>query len=106
MTDSHETNHAAGPGSRHADGVRPIIELFYTGETRTHRLDMHTIKQMDLDECVDAINYLLAVAQVIRDAHKGLQFMAVLDNGRGWELQPTVETVDQLIKHYRQKLGA
>lgn len=22
MTDSHETNHAAGPGSRHADGVR------------------------------------------------------------------------------------
>ncbi|KAA8385140.1 hypothetical protein FKW31_10030 [Acetobacter sp. DmW_136] len=22
MTDSHETNHAVGPGSRHADGVR------------------------------------------------------------------------------------
>lgn len=103
---SHEKNHAAGPEGCQPNGVRDVIRFSFTSDFSggERYIDMDAINQMSLDERVKAINFLLSIATDIRDfsTGTGLNFMEILDDGRGWKIQPTTGTVEQLIKHYRQ----
>lgn len=110
MTDHNETNHAAGGSDCQPNGVREVVRISLPSDFNkaVRHIDKGAIAQMDLHDRVSVVNFLLSAVTDICEASpgRGLDFMEIQNDGRGWKLQPTTETVDRLINYYRQKAVA